>query len=195
MTSPMDLTCLDLYALTIAAPRPAGDFAERAERAGLGVADTAEASRITWLPDSRPKVEVDVAATGPRVIELSACRADRIMFALGADPGRVAWGIQTARNARKDAGLDPMALRFGAYVNLVCHPKIETAGELVKGGLTTSARFQVMHGKLAGPDTRIHRRGGDRGDSGKLRRAPSGSRGSGCRTSDRHRSERRKRSR
>jgi len=27
-----DLDCLDLYALTIAAPRRAGDFAERAER-------------------------------------------------------------------------------------------------------------------------------------------------------------------
>jgi len=44
-----------------------------------------------------------------------------------------------------------MTLRFGAYVNLVCHPKVETARELVKGGLTTFARFQVMHGKLAGP--------------------------------------------
>jgi 5,10-methylenetetrahydromethanopterin reductase len=117
----------------------------------LGLADTAEASRIAWLPDSHPKVEVDVAATGPRVIRLSACKADRIMFALGADPDRVAWGIQTARDARKEAGLDPLELRFGAYVNLVCHPRVETARELVKGGLTTFARFQVMHGKLAGP--------------------------------------------
>jgi len=117
----------------------------------LGLADTAEASRIAWLPDSNPKVEVDVAATGPRVIGVSACRADRIMFALGAAPDRIAWGIQIAREARKQAGLDQETLRFGCYVNLVCHPKVETAHELVKGGLTTFARFQVMHGKLSGP--------------------------------------------
>lgn len=124
----------------------------------LGLAETAESSRIAWLPDSRPKVEVDVAATGPKMIGLSACQADRIMFALGADPDRIAWGIQTARDARKAAGLDPMALRFGAYVNLVCHPEVETARELVKGGLTTFARFQVMHGKIAGPVDRGQRR-------------------------------------
>ncbi len=117
----------------------------------LGLADTAEQSRIAWLPDSRSKVEVEVAATGPRVIGVSACRAERVMFALGANPDRIAWGIETARRARQNAGLDPLALRFGAYVNLVCHPDVEIARELVSGGLTTFARFQVMHGKLAGP--------------------------------------------
>lgn len=128
-------------------------FHERAapDISSLGLADTAEASRIAWLPDTRPKVEVDVAATGPKVIALSACKADRIMFALGANPERIIWGIEIARQARKKAGLDPLALRFGAYVNLVCHPNLETARELVKGGLTTFARFQVMHGRLAGP--------------------------------------------
>lgn len=119
--------------------------------ASLGLAGTAEASRIAWLPDSRPKVPVEVAATGPRVIGLAACQADRVMFALGADRDRIGWGVQVARDARKEAGLDPDTLQFGAYVNLVCHPKIEVARELVKGGLTTFARFQVMHGKLSGP--------------------------------------------
>lgn len=124
----------------------------------LGLADTAEASRILWLPSSLAKVEVEVAATGPRVIGLAACKADRIMFALGADPERLRWGIETARKARVDAGLDPQAIRFGAYVNLVCHPRIETARELVKGSLTTFARFQVMHGKIAGPMNEEQRR-------------------------------------
>jgi 5,10-methylenetetrahydromethanopterin reductase len=117
----------------------------------LGLADTAEASRIAWLPDSRPKVEVEVAATGPKVIGLAARVADRIMFALGADSDRIAWGVQVARDARKEAGLDPETLQFGAYLNLVCHPQVDTARELVKGGLTTFARFAVMHGKVAGP--------------------------------------------
>jgi 5,10-methylenetetrahydromethanopterin reductase len=119
--------------------------------ATLGLADTVSTSRIAWLPDTRPKVEVEVAATGPKVIGLSACKADRIMFALGADSERIEWGIKTAREARKRAGLDPSTLRFGAYVNLVCHPDLDTARELVSGGLTTFARFQVMHGKLSGP--------------------------------------------
>jgi 5,10-methylenetetrahydromethanopterin reductase len=124
----------------------------------LGLADTAESSRITWLPDSRPKVEVDVAATGPRVIGVSACLADRVMFALGAHPERIAWGIATARDARMAAGLDPDTLRFGAYVNMVCHSEIEVARQLVSGGLTTFARFQVMHGKQSGPVAESQRR-------------------------------------
>jgi 5,10-methylenetetrahydromethanopterin reductase len=124
----------------------------------LGLADTAEASRIAWLPDSRPKVEVEVAATGPKVIGLAATKAERVMFALGTDPDRIAWGIEIAREARKQAGLDPEALRFGAYANIVSHPDLATARELVSGGLTTFARFQVMHGKLSGPAAEDQRR-------------------------------------
>jgi 5,10-methylenetetrahydromethanopterin reductase len=119
--------------------------------ASLGLAETAGASRIAWLPDARPKVEVEVAATGPRVIALSARLADRTMFALGADPERIAWGIGIARDAAKEAGRDPETLRFGAYVNCACHPDRGVARELVAGGLTTFARFQVMHGRIAGP--------------------------------------------
>lgn len=119
--------------------------------ATLGLADTASSSRIAWLPDSRPKVEVEVAATGPRVIGVAACHAERIMFALGADPERIAWGIETARSAREKAGLDPDEIRFGAYLNVACHDDVDTARAMVSGGLTTFARFQVMHGKVAGP--------------------------------------------
>lgn len=123
----------------------------------LGLADTAPRSRIAWLPDSRPKVEVEVAATGPKVIGIAACIADRVMFALGCEPERIAWGIETARSARSRAGLDPDTLRFGAYVNLVCHEDTAVARELVSGGLTTFARFQVMHGNVAGPVTEDQR--------------------------------------
>jgi 5,10-methylenetetrahydromethanopterin reductase len=119
----------------------------------LGLADAPESSRIAWLPNSFPKVEVEVAATGPKVIGLAAYHADRIMFALGAEPDRIAWGIETARAARAEADLDPSTLRFGSYVNLVCHEDVEVARELVAGSLTTFARFQVMHGKTAGPMT------------------------------------------
>ena len=43
-------------------------------------------SRNMWIQASgQPKVPVDVAATGPRVISLGARFADRVTFALGAD--------------------------------------------------------------------------------------------------------------
>lgn len=118
--------------------------------AELGLADAPDASRIGWL-EGRRKVPLEVAATGPKVIALAACVADRVMFALGADPERVGWGISLARQARADAGLDPDGVEFGAYVNAVCHSDLETARELSKGGLTTFARFAVMHGTVAGP--------------------------------------------
>ncbi len=97
------------------------------------------------------KVPVEVAASGPRVIALAALHAERVMFTLGADPERLAWGVALARQTRKQAGLDPDGIAFGAYVNLGCHSDIEAARSLVRGGLTTFARFSVMHGKANGP--------------------------------------------
>jgi 5,10-methylenetetrahydromethanopterin reductase len=74
-----------------------------------------------------------------------------VMFALGADVERLKWGIALARKTRKDAGLDPNGITFGAYLNLGCHTDMETARSLVRGGLTTFARFSVMHGKTEVP--------------------------------------------
>jgi len=129
------------------------DFHERIAPpvATLGLADTPKHSRLAWIDRDRPKVPVEVAATGPRVIAAAARHADRVMFALGADPDRIAWGIEQARGARKQAGLPEAGLAFGAFVNLVCHPELESARALVAGGLTTFARFAVMHGTKQGP--------------------------------------------
>ena len=116
----------------------------------LQLADHPSESRILWHPGGE-KVPVEVAATGPKVIAMAGRLADRVMFTLGAVPERIRWGIETARRARSDAGLDPDAIKFGAYVNLVCHPERATARLLVRGGLTTFARFSVMHGETSGP--------------------------------------------
>jgi 5,10-methylenetetrahydromethanopterin reductase len=116
----------------------------------LGLAGRPDASRIQWITNL-PKVPLDVAATGPRVIELAATVADRVTFALGADVERLQWGIDTARTARRNAGLDPDTLGLGAYVNVAVHPDPEVARRLVAGGLSTMARFNVMHGRTAGP--------------------------------------------
>ncbi len=120
--------------------------------ASLDLADHPSDSRIRWIkPNGLKKVPVEVAATGPRVIGMAARLADRVMFTLGAVPERITWGMETARSARRDAGLDPAQVQFGAYVNVVCHPDRATARALVRGGLTTFARFSVMHGSVAGP--------------------------------------------
>lgn len=122
----------------------------------LELADAPPDSKIEWMAGT-DKVPVEVAASGPRVIEVGARHADRLMFTLGADTDRIAWGIDHARQARKEAGLDPDGMAFGAYINAACHSDMDTARDLVRGGLTTFARFSVMHGKASGPLTESNR--------------------------------------
>ena len=107
-------------------------------------------SRNTWLAESgQPKVPVDIAATGPRVISLAAAKAERITFAVGADPKRIEAGIETARRARAAAGLDPTDLRFGAYVNCTANPDRAIARQVILGTVGVFAHFSGM----AGADT------------------------------------------
>jgi 5,10-methylenetetrahydromethanopterin reductase len=117
----------------------------------LELADAPPASRIDWIAAGGSPVPVEVAASGPRVIAIAARHADRIMFALGADEERIAWGIDLARRTRREVGLDPDSITFGAYVNCGCHTDVAAARNLVRGGLTTFARFSVMHGTASGP--------------------------------------------
>jgi 5,10-methylenetetrahydromethanopterin reductase len=116
----------------------------------LGLGDQPGASRIQWIA-TFPKVPLDVAASGPRVIELAAVVGDQVTFAVGADVERLSWAIELARAARREAGLDPGALGIGAYVNVAVHPDLEVARRLTAGGLSTLARFNVMHGRPVGP--------------------------------------------
>ena len=124
------------------------DAAPLAEK--LGLAHGPAASSIRWIGDG-PKVPVEVAATGPKVIGIAARQADRVMLAVGADPKRVAWGIETARSAAAEAGRDPDTLRFGAYVNVVCCDDARVGRELGRASTGLFARFSVMYGEIAGP--------------------------------------------
>lgn len=113
----------------------------------LGMADAPAASRISWIAASGlPKVPLDVAATGPRVIGIAARSADRITFAVGSDPQRMSWAIGVAR---AEAG--PSDMPLGAYLPVVVHKDRDRARELVGGGAASFARFSVMHGSVAGP--------------------------------------------
>jgi 5,10-methylenetetrahydromethanopterin reductase len=132
-------------------------FEADANLATLGLADAPKASRLAWLPRDLPKVPVDVAATGPRMIGIAARLAERVTFAVGADPARVRWAIETAREARSKAGLDAAGLSLGAWVNVVVHDDPEQARRLGEGGLALFARFSAMHGTPVGPASEADR--------------------------------------
>ncbi|HXD97785.1 MAG TPA: LLM class flavin-dependent oxidoreductase [Candidatus Acidoferrum sp.] len=140
----------------------AGDavpFDEAGDLAKLRLANQPTSSRIGWIrPGRYPKVTVDVTATGPKVIAIGATHGDMVSFAVGADPTRVRWGIDTARAARAAAGLDPDALALSAYVNVVVHDDPGTARRLGEGGLSLFARFSAMHGTAVGPSTAAEKR-------------------------------------
>jgi 5,10-methylenetetrahydromethanopterin reductase len=99
----------------------------------LGLADALAASAIRWVT-GMPEVPVEVAATGAKVVGIAARHVGRIMFALVADAGR-----------------DPASLKFGAYVNVVCHADRSIGRELSRAGISLFARFSVVHGTVSGP--------------------------------------------
>jgi 5,10-methylenetetrahydromethanopterin reductase len=104
-------------------------------------------SALEWLKDmDLPKVPVDVAATGPKVIAAGARHAERVTFNLGTDVERIAEGIKYARQVRKDAGLPADGLSFGAYFPVAPHSDIRAARDLVRAVTGIYARFQAMPG-------------------------------------------------
>lgn len=138
--------------------------------AGETVDQVGHPSRIQWLDrSSQSKVPLDVAASGPRVIRLAAQVAERITFAVGADPERLTWALELARKAAADAGRDPGEVSFGAYVNVGCHPDAETARSLIAGGVAAFTHFSAMPGStgagLDQPDREIAAEVGRRYDS------------------------------
>jgi 5,10-methylenetetrahydromethanopterin reductase len=50
-----------------------------------------ETTRLEWLRPDLPKVPLDVAATGPNVIEMAATIAERVTLSVGAIPDRLSW--------------------------------------------------------------------------------------------------------
>jgi 5,10-methylenetetrahydromethanopterin reductase len=105
------------------------------------------ASRLEWLRGvDVPKVPVEIAATGPRVIELAARHADRIAFAVGADPDHLGWALATARAAARAAGRDAAAVRYGAFINCAVHPDQAVARDAIRGTVATFARFSAFAG-------------------------------------------------
>lgn len=133
-------------------PMPVKEFfpAVQALHAYLGgetVDQRGRPSRLRWLDRAhQPRVPLDLAASGPKVIEFAARTAERVTFAVGADPGRLAWALDLARASARAAGRDPHDISYGAYVNVGCHPDPATARDLIRGSIAAFAHFSSMPG-------------------------------------------------
>ena len=113
----------------------------RAYLAGEKVRRGAAECAIEWFPSGLPRVPVEVAATGPRAIELAGRSADGVIFCVGAEPEVLARAIDASRAAARAAGRDPDALHLGAFVNCAVDDDVAAARDLARGGVSVFARF------------------------------------------------------
>ena len=133
-------------------PMPVATFARRTAEvqtylAGGTVDIDDHPSRLRWLDRAtQPKVPLDVACSGPRLLAFAGRTAERVTLGVGADPERVAWALELARKAAADAGRDPDSLSFGSFVNVGCHPDLDVARGLIAGGVAAFAHFSSMPG-------------------------------------------------
>jgi 5,10-methylenetetrahydromethanopterin reductase len=116
----------------------------------LSLGDRPKDFALSWLPADLPKVPLDVAATGPKVIEMAATIAEQVTFSVGAVPERMKWAIGEAEAARKKRGVT-RPISYGAQIVVVCHRDREAALEMAVSGAASLGRFQVIQGAPAGP--------------------------------------------
>lgn len=109
----------------------------RAYLRGEAVMRAETSSRMRWIqPGELPSVPIDLACTGPATIRMAADVADRVSFAVGSAPERIAWALETLHARLAETGRDPTTLRVGAFINLVCDPDEQRAidlGRMISG--------------------------------------------------------------
>lgn len=142
---------LDLQALLTGGEIAFGQSTDARPLAALSLGDRPKVTRLQWLPPELPKVPLDVAASGPKVIGMSATIAERVTFSVGAMPERLQWAVGVARAARDKHAHTPAAISFGAQVIVVCHPDVAAMLPLATSFVAPLARFQVMEGATTGP--------------------------------------------
>ncbi len=120
--------------------------AESGGRAVLGIGRGDSSVQRIGKREDRVAIPVEVAATGPRVIEVAARHADAICLAVGADPAHLGAVLAHARAAARAAGRDPRAVRYGAFVTAVLHDDVRVARDAVRGAAASFARFSAFAG-------------------------------------------------
>lgn len=123
-------------------------FADAPSADTLALGARPAAMRLKWLPETLPKVPLDIAATGPKIIGMAAQIAERITFSVGAIPERLEWALDIARRA---GGSRPIS--YGAQIIVVCHPDIEAVRTAATSFVAPLARFQIIQSQAAGPQT------------------------------------------
>lgn len=103
------------------------------------------ASRLRWVdPQLIPPVPIDIACTGPKTIRAAADVAERVSFAVGSAPERIAWALDTLNRRLEETGRKRSDLRVGAYVIVVCEPNERLALELARMMSGLVAHFAAM---------------------------------------------------
>ncbi|WP_173922389.1 LLM class flavin-dependent oxidoreductase [Agromyces sp. Marseille-P2726] len=118
----------------------------------LAVGNGPDGSSLIWMDRAEPRVPVEIAATGPKALEMAGRVGDRVALMVGADPERVAWAIERVRAGARDAGRDPDSLGFTAFTSVA----VTDGGdgrrerELVVPFVAVGSRFRVMDRKVRG---------------------------------------------
>jgi 5,10-methylenetetrahydromethanopterin reductase len=116
----------------------------------LEYAHTPQASKINWLPSSQPKVPVDIATSGPKVMALAAAKAEAVTLGLGTDVEVLKSAIAEFRDACRAAGRDPDAVQVNALVNVMVNPDRATAQAMAAGSAASMSRWLLMQGAAKG---------------------------------------------
>ena len=97
-----------------------------------------------------PKPGVDVAATGPRTIELAVRQADGVSFSVGADVERLKHSIDLVREGCRTAGRNFDEISLGCFVQVAVADDGDARGrEAIRGLVVTHARFSGFEPKAA----------------------------------------------
>jgi 5,10-methylenetetrahydromethanopterin reductase len=113
-------------------------------------------SSMSRLDDIDPSLAaapppVNVAATGPRTIDIAARLAEGISFSVGADVERLRNAIALAHEACRAAGRDPETLALGCYVQVAVGDEGDHSGrEAIRGLVVTHARFSGFEARPTG---------------------------------------------
>jgi 5,10-methylenetetrahydromethanopterin reductase len=100
---------------------------------------------------SQPKVPVDIAGTGPKIVDMAARHADGITLAVGAYPDRIARKIADVEAALAKHGRSRQDFSISVYLNCVANEDRAAARDLARGTVGVLARFSGM-GPAAGAD-------------------------------------------
>jgi 5,10-methylenetetrahydromethanopterin reductase len=95
-----------------------------------------------------PKPLIDVAATGPRTVEVAVKTADGVSISVGADVARLRQSIDLVKDVCARVGRDFASLRIGCYLQVaVTNGDDRSAREAIRGLVVTHARFSGFEAK------------------------------------------------